>query len=236
MTRNSHRDGIAFVRKNSSPSHGLIAFWGDPLSFSNSVLRLVEAEAGMMEVQRIGRLEELRPGGGERRFILFDDEVAEDLFADPARWMAGQPGARWVLAYRDGASARRLLALRRQDAMLAKVGFLPMGLPVDQWAPMLRLVLSGECFVPARLLDTDAEPSAARNGSDVDIDALLTPREREVLELVAEGKRNKTIAHELGLSEHTIKLHLHNVVTKINVRNRTQAAQWLLTRQYGMSR
>lgn len=59
----------------------------------------------------------------------------------------------------------------------------------------------------------------------------LTPREREVLELVSQGCRNKIIAHELGVSEHTVKLHIHHIITKIGVRNRTAAATWYLSRQ-----
>ena len=56
----------------------------------------------------------------------------------------------------------------------------------------------------------------------------LTDREREVLALVSEGKPNKTIATELDLSEHTIKLHIHHVITKLGVRNRTEAAIFFL--------
>lgn len=52
----------------------------------------------------------------------------------------------------------------------------------------------------------------------------LTAREREVLVLVAAGKQNKVIAHELGLSESTVKLHVHHLIAKLGVRNRTGLA------------
>ncbi len=61
----------------------------------------------------------------------------------------------------------------------------------------------------------------------------LTPREKEVLAHVSQGGRNKTIAHQMSLSEHTVKLHLHNAITKIGARNRTEAATWYLSRQIG---
>jgi DNA-binding NarL/FixJ family response regulator len=54
----------------------------------------------------------------------------------------------------------------------------------------------------------------------------LTPREREVLELVAEGLANKNIARRLGISERTVKAHLTNVFQAIGVVDRTQAALW----------
>ncbi len=52
----------------------------------------------------------------------------------------------------------------------------------------------------------------------------LTPREREVLELVARGAANKRIAEHLGTTEHTVKFHLGSVFRKLGVSNRTEAA------------
>lgn len=54
----------------------------------------------------------------------------------------------------------------------------------------------------------------------------LTPREREVLGLVAQGQPNKIIARHLGISERTVKAHLGSVFQRIGVTDRTQAALW----------
>jgi NarL family two-component system response regulator LiaR len=54
--------------------------------------------------------------------------------------------------------------------------------------------------------------------------ALLTPRETEVLALIARGQPNKVIARELGVSEKTVKTHVSNVLGKLGVSDRTQAA------------
>lgn len=51
----------------------------------------------------------------------------------------------------------------------------------------------------------------------------LTPRELEVLQLVAEGLPNKTIARQLDISEHTVKFHLNAILGKFNASNRTEA-------------
>lgn len=51
----------------------------------------------------------------------------------------------------------------------------------------------------------------------------LTPREREVLQLVAEGLPNKTIARELGISEHTAKFHVGSLLAKLDSGSRTEA-------------
>lgn len=52
----------------------------------------------------------------------------------------------------------------------------------------------------------------------------LTVRERQILELLSEGHQNKLIAHRMSLSEHTVKVHVHNLLSKLRVSNRTQAA------------
>lgn len=54
--------------------------------------------------------------------------------------------------------------------------------------------------------------------------SMLTQREQEILELLSEGHQNKLIAHKMSLSEHTVKVHVHNLLSKLRVSNRTQAA------------
>jgi DNA-binding NarL/FixJ family response regulator len=51
----------------------------------------------------------------------------------------------------------------------------------------------------------------------------LTPRERELLRLLGEGMGNREIAGALGVSDHTVKFHLHSIYTKLGVRTRTEA-------------
>ena len=52
----------------------------------------------------------------------------------------------------------------------------------------------------------------------------LTPRERDVLRSLRGGHQNKIIAFELGISESTVKVHLRNIMKKLNASNRTQVA------------
>lgn len=58
--------------------------------------------------------------------------------------------------------------------------------------------------------------------------ANLSTRQHEVLELIAEGKTNHAIADALFISERTVKFHVSSILSKLKVKNRTEAALWLL--------
>ncbi|HWA45134.1 MAG TPA: response regulator transcription factor [Hypericibacter adhaerens] len=88
----------------------------------------------------------------------------------------------------------------------------------------LSLVLSGETYVPAELLqERPLKGFAAREGADNPL-AHLTDRQRDVLGLLMTGQSNKEIARDLGLLESTVKAHIKVILNKLSVANRTQAA------------
>ena len=68
----------------------------------------------------------------------------------------------------------------------------------------------------------ERQPAFALEEGDPIVDP-LTPREREVLQLAAEGLANKQIALSLEISEHTVKFHLSSLYTKLGVTSRTEA-------------
>jgi len=81
--------------------------------------------------------------------------------------------------------------------------------------PGLRLAAAGEA-ADAVLVMPLAAPSP-------DPDSELTPREREVLALLAEGASNKLIARRLGISSHTAKFHVGSLLDKLDATGRTDA-------------
>ena len=86
--------------------------------------------------------------------------------------------------------------------------------------PEIVLVAGAEeadVVVSERVIATAAPATVPREGT------ALTPRELDVLRLVAQGLGNKEIAAELDLSAHTVKYHLASVLTKLGVRSRTEA-------------
>lgn len=217
-------------------------FWGTCLIFPDSVLRTIESEVPASQSIRIKSLDEVRRhstrGANGRHphvsMMFFNDTVAGDILTHFGSLREEVEIQTWVLAYRDPAIAQRLLNERQTDRDLAGILLLPMDVPISCWTPMLQLVLAGNFFVPGNLVcatQTAPTPRSMAKG-DATHPTTLTRREEEVLALVANGSRNKAIAHALSLSEHTVKLHLHHAISKIGARNRTEAANWYLTRQH----
>jgi two-component system, NarL family, nitrate/nitrite response regulator NarL len=103
-------------------------------------------------------------------------------------------------------------------------GFLPKNLPNKVVAAALQVVISGGTYVPADYAQAAAARPAARPTAVVAPAGALTPRETEVLTLLATGRSNKEIGRALSLQEITVKLHVRNIFRKLHVRNRVQAA------------
>ncbi len=105
-------------------------------------------------------------------------------------------------------------------------GYLPKSLEPESLTGMIRGVFRGEAPISRitanRIL---AEFSRqARQETAVPSVADLTPRETEIIKLVANGSSNKEIAVNLVITEHTVKNHLRNILEKLHVRNRVEAA------------
>lgn len=104
-------------------------------------------------------------------------------------------------------------------------GYIPTSSNLELAATALRLVLAGGRYLPGKCLDADeVVPSAPPAPTRPTCDARLTMRERAVLDLLERGLPNKLIAYRLGMSQSTVKAHVHNIIAKLNVRNRTEAA------------
>lgn len=87
---------------------------------------------------------------------------------------------------------------------------------VDQGMVVLQPPLAGRLLMasPSVTLNEDLAPAQT-----------LTPREHEVLQLVAQGLPNKAIALRLGISEHTVKFHVTSILTKLDATSRTEAVR-----------
>jgi DNA-binding NarL/FixJ family response regulator len=112
---------------------------------------------------------------------------------------------------RDGAAQAASEAL----AAARRLGSAWLTEEVESLAARARLQLGEKAPAPA---------AAASNGDEADDPFGLTPRERDVLALVAAGATNREIGERLHMAEKTASVHVSRILAKLNVRSRTEAA------------
>ena len=111
-------------------------------------------------------------------------------------------------------------------------GFLLKKVEPDELSSMLRGVFHGEApisrFTASKIL-TEFAAREQRQTSAAEVwEEELSPRETEVLRLVADGRTNKEIGAKLVIEENTVKNHLKNILGKLHLQNRVQAAAFAI--------
>jgi two-component system, NarL family, nitrate/nitrite response regulator NarL len=159
----------------------------------------------------------LRQGSGYSVILLGGATCRHIDLADLALLAAAAPRTP-ILATADCDDPERARMILRSGAK----GFLPMNLGLKVLVAALERLRAGGTFVPL-LLSEAAGEVAAREASHLPWQA-LTRRQRDVLGLISEGRSNKLIADALGMSESTVKAHVKQIIRRLHVVNRTQAA------------
>ena len=106
-------------------------------------------------------------------------------------------------------------------------GYIVKGISGPELIRIVRSVADGETYLTPGLavkVLTDLRKDTPRNTEEENPLTLLTAREEQILELVAQAMSNKEIGKELDLSERTVKHYMTNILHKLHVRNRVEAA------------
>jgi two-component system nitrate/nitrite response regulator NarL len=98
----------------------------------------------------------------------------------------------------------------------------------DTLLECMRSVSAGRRWLPSDLVEGAREREKGKHVKTSQVENALTAREREIVSLVAEGRSNKEIARHLGVTDGTVKIHLHNIYRKLDVSNRTALTAWAL--------
>ena len=96
-------------------------------------------------------------------------------------------------------------------------GYIPKRADATAMKQALQKILAGASYIPPALENNEDESLSKITGKT------LTNRQSQVLDLIAQGKSNKQIAYEMGVSEATVKLHINALLRSLKVTNRTQA-------------
>jgi DNA-binding NarL/FixJ family response regulator len=110
-------------------------------------------------------------------------------------------------------------------------GYLLKDTPAEELVQAIQLVYKGYTQLGPGLAQKLLMPPVLSPQPNTATTALeeLTPREREILQLIAQGASNREIAQQLYIAEKTVKNHVTNILSRLGLRDRTQAAVWLHT-------
>ncbi|WP_328975654.1 response regulator transcription factor [Streptomyces canus] len=162
----------------------------------------------------VERAEELKPD-----IVLMDVKMPGMDGIDALRKLRELNNPARVLIVTSFTEQRTVVPALRAGA----AGYVYKDVDPDALAGAIRSVHAGHILlqpeVAGALLSQEENNSQGRGGS-------LTEREREVLGLIADGRSNREIARALVLSEKTVKTHVSNILMKLDLADRTQAALW----------
>ena len=238
-------DGAAEAQFEQVDFLPVIAFVSKTQSFSDRICRITQAELGSVRIISVTSISDViakLPNWEDwLRMVVVDETTAGQLHLDEIMTVKAHANTTCACAYVNEDKARQLLSTELYPQIISSV--FPLDLNLDAWVSMLKFCLAGHTYVKPELLHMQAAESGMENsaasggpsaqvgddGADVDVVMsksldCLTKREKDVLAILAKGCQNKIIATRLGLSENTVKLHIHHIISKLGVHNRTEAA------------
>ncbi len=201
----------------------------DHLLFRDGLRRLLaqfQSDMTFVEASSFDEVSQMCDAGEDFDLILLDLGMPGWTgFGDLGRIHQRLPRALLVVVSASEQRSDLLAALENGAA-----GYIPKSSSAKVLMGALQLVLAGGIYVPSQAIRGDL-PVGEEAASDEPLahsgvagTENLTPRQREVLAHLRAGKSNKQIAHELGLTEGTVKVHVTAILRLLGVRNRTQAA------------
>ncbi len=117
------------------------------------------------------------------------------------------------IVFLSGADDQKLI---RKALELGVMGYIPKTLNSEIIVQALRLIMKGGRYVPDNILLQADEPAHQ--------EIILTMRQKEILNLISQGKANKEIANILGIADNTVRVHISAIFQILKVNNRTEAA------------
>ena len=168
---------------------------------------------------------------GEKAFAFCAEQEQPDLILMDMV-MPGQDGPETITQILKSYPEIKIIALTsfvEEDLVVraiqaGAIGYLLKNVSADKLAEAIQAAMQGQSTIEATaaqvLLHASRKPDKLGDN--------LTERERQVLALIAEGQTNKEIALQLSLSHGTVRVYVSQVLAKLGVGNRTEAARWAL--------
>lgn len=193
--------------------------------FREGLTNLLQREAGIQVVCEAGSIFEAmeKSRGFEPDLALLEAEIPDMDDFNGIRLLRAQHPRMQVVLINAHMSEEHLVYAIRNGAR----GYVQKNCSMAKFMSAIRAMERGEAVIPramvGRLLD---EFTRLSSPGEQDSISMLTPREIDVLCDLGRGRSNRQIAEHLDIAENTVKVHVHNILEKLNLRNRRQAARF----------
>ncbi len=188
------------------------------------LLRDMYADAELIEASSAAEALTAAERRGDIRLVLLDLKYPEGTgFETLERLVTLLPGAS-IVVVSASENIRDITASYRAGAK----GYIVKSSTSDILKHALPLILAGETYIPSTAMAALTGAAMVQVASDRNKNSdngapTLTPRQHEILTLMAQGLQNKDIATRLGMLEGTVKVHVKSILQKLGVNNRTHA-------------
>ncbi|MEX6503644.1 two-component system response regulator NarL [Pseudomonas zhanjiangensis] len=207
----------------SSPTPHTLFLVDDHPMMRRGIRQLLELEDDLSVIgeanngeQALDQIEQLQP-----QLVLLDNNMPQLNGVETLKRLREQGFAGKVLLFTVSDSEEDV-----RDAMrFGADGYLLKDMEPERLIEQVREALQGALVVSPGLTQVLAQALRSPQGAS---QADLTERERQVLKMIAGGHSNKAIGKRLGITEGTVKVHVKNLLHKLGLRSRVEAAVWAL--------
>ncbi|MCE6976783.1 two-component system response regulator NarL [Pseudomonas frederiksbergensis] len=207
---------------NPSPQHRILLVDDHPM-MRHGIRQMLELEDDFLIVgeasqgeEALGLIEPLRPD-----LVLLDNNMPQMNGIETLRRLRAMHYTGKVLLFTVSDAEDDIRDALRLDAD----GYLLKDMEPELLIQYIRDALNGALVISPGLTQVMAQALRAPPRQAV---VELTERERQVLKIIASGFSNKVIGHKLGITEGTVKVHVKNLLHKLGLRSRVEAAVWAM--------
>ena len=179
-------------------------------------LEQIAPDAVVLQASNYAQIFKIIKNDTDISIIILDIEMQDMPWLDALqmmRKMLPQTAIVVVSASEDGRTIRSVMSTGVK-------GYIPKRSDAKVFENALKLILDGGTYVPPVLISNPPINNLSTKSTGL---KTLTNRQSQVLDLIAQGKSNKQIPYDMGVSESTVKLHINALLRSLHVSNRTQA-------------
>ena len=179
-------------------------------------LEQIVPEALVFQASNYAQIFKMLQDDSEISAIVLDIEMQDMPWLDALRKIRTQAPKASIVVVSASEDSRTIRSVMSTGAQ----GYIPKRSDSKVFDNAFKLVFDGGTYVPPILISNPPVNNLSTKSTGL---KTLTNRQSQVLDLIAQGKSNKQIAYDMGVSESTVKLHINALLRSLHVSNRTQA-------------